>query len=99
MCCLLKRYVAMSDSGVVNRNAERGKNASNEPLRRHIEQLHSSASVTSPSSSNAILPQWQLPAWVMAGTPGWGGHDSAVAAKTHGDSTTVPVQPTSAKAY
>ncbi len=58
---VLKRYVLRCDSGVFNCSASRGKAASRLPRRRQIEQLHSTTASMSPSSVNAILPQWQPP--------------------------------------
>src|SRR5690606_12096825 len=52
-------------AGVLSVSASRGNAASSAPRRRHIEQLQSITCPISPSSSNAILPQWQLP-WYFA---------------------------------
>ncbi|MFZ1318854.1 MAG: hypothetical protein WAQ56_06035 [Candidatus Nitrotoga sp.] len=35
------------------------------PLREQIEQLHAIAPLISPSTSNATLPQWQRPLYIM----------------------------------
>jgi hypothetical protein len=64
---------AVLDDVLVERVRTRGKlrglrvkacsrtNQSREPLREQIEQLQDSATSISPSTSNAIAPQWQLP--------------------------------------
>lgn len=59
--CLLNVEVLASASGTSRRSRSRGTNQSSDPLRRQIEQLHASTLPTSPSTSKAILPQWQLP--------------------------------------
>jgi hypothetical protein len=45
--------------------ALRGTNQSWLPLRRQIEQLHSITESSWPSTSNWVLPQWQLPVYFM----------------------------------
>jgi len=35
------------------------------PLREHMEQLQANAPSISPSASNLILPQWQLPLYFI----------------------------------
>lgn len=47
-------------------NCSRGTNHRREPLRRQIEQLQEIAPSISPSTSNATLPQWQLPLCIMS---------------------------------
>jgi len=59
--CLLNRYVAAADSSVSRRRPARGTNHSSEPLREHMEQLQVMPLSTSPSTSNRMRPQWQLP--------------------------------------
>jgi hypothetical protein len=39
----------------------RGTDHSSAPLRAQIEQLQETSCVSSPSTSNVMLPQWQLP--------------------------------------
>src|SRR5690606_16671046 len=57
IACLLNVYVASASSGVSSDSAARGTNQSNDPFRPQIEQLHASASPSSPSTSNLTAPQ------------------------------------------
>src|ERR1051326_4439303 len=65
MRCRLNSYVASFASGVFSRNRSRGMNQRSEPLREQMEQLHSSSASISPSASNAMSPQWQLPEYLV----------------------------------
>jgi hypothetical protein len=57
MTCLLNVYVASSLSGVDSDRFARGANASSDPRREQIEQLHESALSICSSTSNATFPQ------------------------------------------
>lgn len=59
-------FVRRQASGVSRRSVSRGTNQRSDPLREQMVQLHASTLVGSPSTSNAIRPQWQLPLCVMA---------------------------------
>ena len=65
MTCLLKVYVLASDSGVLSRNAVLGTNQRSDALREQMEQLQARPLSISPSTSNAMAPQWQLPVCVV----------------------------------
>ena len=65
MTCLLKLYVLASDSGVLSRNAVLGTNQRSDALREQMEQLQARPLSISPSTSNAMAPQWQLPVCVV----------------------------------
>src|ERR1043166_390262 len=65
MRCRLNSYVASFASGVFSRNRSRGRNRRSEPLREEREQLPSSSASISPSASNAMSPQWQLPEYLV----------------------------------
>src|SRR6478736_2384618 len=65
MACLLNVYVRVASSGVSRWSLSRGTNQSSEPRRWQIEQLHATAPLISPSTSNATPPQWQLPLYFM----------------------------------
>jgi len=45
-------------------NCARGTNHNSDPLREQIEQLQAIALSMRPSTSKAMLPQWQLPRYL-----------------------------------
>jgi hypothetical protein len=63
---LLNWYVPMFSSAASTVNCSRGTNHNSDPLREQIEQLHAIAFSMRPSTSKAILPQWQLPRYFIS---------------------------------